>query len=226
MAITSIALLTIGQSPRPDMTAGIEAAIPASVNVLQVGLLDDLTRAQAESEFAPKPGEMPLVTLLRDGRPISISSGGACQALQGLIDRLAGDGVGAIVLLCTGPLSELRSGSAWLVHPDAIVPAMAAALLPDSRLGVILPDHDQIDFGPSKWDHVRARTLYASASPYDEDTTALRQAARELVDAGAEAIVLDCMGYGARHGDAVGEAVSRPVIVSSSVVAGTLSSLF
>lgn len=226
MGIASVALLTIGQTPRPDMTTHIRAAIPASVKVVEVGLLDGMTRAEAEAGYAPQAGEMPLVTLLRDGRVISISSSVVRRSLQVVMDRLVAEGIGAIVLLCTGPLPDLRAGAGWLVQPDAIVPAVLAALIPGSRLGVILPAQEQVGAGSSKWDALGEPPLYAAASPYDDDLSALVDTARRLVASGAQAIVLDCMGYGARHQDALRRVIDQPVVVSSRIVAGVLTSLF
>lgn len=225
-AAESVALVTIGQAPRTDLTARIESIIPDSIRVRQVGLLDGLSHADVERKYALRGGDMPLVTRMQDGRVVSISSRRTRDELQLLVDRLTGEGVGVIVLLCTGQFPDLRTGSSLLIQPDVIVPAVLSALMRDSRVGVILPAQAQLGSEPLKWGGFDQTPVYAAASPYSDDALVLEAAGRELVSSGARVIVLDCMGYGGEHEEILRKVVDVPVVVSNKVVAGVLTSLF
>jgi protein AroM len=226
MSISSVALLTIGQSPRADLADPIRLALPAALAIRQVGLLDGLSTAQVARRFSPRAGAMPLVTLMNDGSVVSISSDLAEEALQQAIDRLEQEGTDAIVMLCTGSFERLSSGKAWLIQPDRIVPALVAGLVRGRRVGILVPDEGQIDFGPSKWPTLDVPPLYAAASPYGDIAPGLEEAGRALKGAGAEAIVLDCMAFGARHRAIVARATGLPVLVSSHVVAAAIGPRF
>lgn len=226
MNIASVALVTIGQSPRSDLAARFESIIPDSVEVRQAGLLDGMSQAEIEAEYVVQPGEMPLVTRLRTGHVIAISSTRAREAMQDLVDRLTAEGVGMVVLLCTGQFRELRTGSSLVLQPDTIVPAVAIALMPGARIGVILPMQEQIGAEPGKWETSGSMPLFTAASPYDGNSRALAAAGRELVAAGARSIVLDCMGFDDTHERVLAAEVDVPVILSNKVMVGVLASLF
>lgn len=226
MSIASVALVTIGQTPRPDLAMRFESVIPASARVEQAGLLDGMSRADVEERYAVRPGEMPLVTKLHDGQVVSISAGRVHDALRPLFDRLSAGGADAIVLMCTGQFSGLRGGQALVLQPDTIVPAVLSALVHDGRIGVILPMREQIGAEPGKWDRFGITPLYGAASPYDADSQPLEKVGRDLVAAGARALVLDCMGFDDAHEQALASVVDVPVIVSNKVMAGVLASLF
>ena len=47
----TIAVITIGQSPRPDITSDLRKLLPEGVCMTEYGALDGLTRQQAEEQF-------------------------------------------------------------------------------------------------------------------------------------------------------------------------------
>ncbi len=226
MGIASVALLTIGQSPRPDLVGIMAPAIPRSVAVRQVGLLDGMSTSDVRMAYAVRSGEMPLVTRMRDGSVVSISAEKAEKGLQVMADHLVNEGVDLMVLLCTGHFPDLDAGPCLLVQPDAIVPAILSALAPHGRIGVIMPMQAQQGGEPAKWERLGRAPVYAAASPYDEDLSGVEAAGRELASAGVRLIVLDCMGYDAGHEKALRRVVNVPVVLSNRVMARMLALLF
>lgn len=220
-----LALLNIGQAPRHDLTEAIEQGLPPHVLARHVGALDGLGRAEVQSRFAPADGMPCLVSRLADGGTVTLDAGRIGEQLQRAIDRLEDDGMEVIVLLCTGEFPKLRTRSAWLVEPDAVVCRTVAGLLGGARAGVMLPLPQQEEEARIKWrDLPGAQPLFAAASPYAADTGPLVQAARALQAQGADALVLDCMGYAPQHKKALRDAgIGLPVLVSGSVLAGALS---
>lgn len=218
-----LALLNIGQAPRHDLTEAIEQGLPPHVSAWHVGALDGLTRAQVQSQFAPADGAPCLISRLADGGTVTLDAALVGQQLQRTIERLEDDGVEVIVLLCTGEFPALRTRSAWLVEPDAVVCRTVAGLLGGARPGVILPLPQQEEEARTKWRMPGAQPLFAAASPYAADAGSLVEAARSLQARGADALVLDCMGYAPHHKKALRDAgLNLPVLVSGSVLAGAL----
>lgn len=219
-----LALLNIGQAPRHDLTEAIEQGLPAHVTARHVGALDGLTRAQVQAQLAPADGAPCLISRLADGDTVTLDAVLIGQHLQRTIDRLEDEGVDVVVLLCTGEFPKLRTRSAWLVEPDAVVCRTVAGLLGGgARPGVILPLAQQEEEARTKWRMPGAQPLFAAASPYSPDAASLVEAARSLQARGADALVLDCMGYAPHHKKALRDAgVSLPVLVSGSVLAGAL----
>jgi len=224
-AMTSfhLALLTIGQSPRLDMTQAIRDALPAHVAVIERGLLDGLSRAEIEQRFTPPPGSAPLITRLRDGSTISLGADAVETALQSAIDHCESEGADAIVVLCTGRFPALRARRAWLVEPDRVVPAVVASLVGRKALGILAPLPEQIGMVMEKWAELPGRCTADAASPYGPDQP-LVEAAIRLREQGARALVLDCMGYNAAHKATLERhGIGLPVFVSASVLASALA---
>ncbi|MEJ8846763.1 AroM family protein [Variovorax rhizosphaerae] len=218
-----LALLTIGQSPRPDMTQAIRDALPAHVAVSERGLLDGMTRVEVEQRFAPLIGSAPLITRLRDGSTVALGAGAVESALQSAIDACELEGADAIVILCTGRFPALRARRAWLVEPDLLVPAVVASLVGEKMLGILAPLQEQIGMVMEKWAELPGRCTADAASPYGPDQ-ALVEAAIRLREQGASALVLDCMGYNAAHKATLERhEIGLPVFVSASVLASALA---
>ncbi|HOA03638.1 MAG TPA: AroM family protein, partial [Dermatophilaceae bacterium] len=94
------------------------------------------------------------------------------------------------------------------------------------RVGMILPMAGQVDDARVKWRGL-ADPIFAFASPYSDDVEALVAAAYDLVDAGARALVLDCMGFSRRHREALrARGVEVPVLVANEVVGGVVRIAF
>ena len=218
--------LTIGQAPRPDVTPIIDQYVPAEVRRIHRGVLDGLCDAEIDAGFIAGPGEPALVTRLKNGRVVELSRRRMREGVQDTLAALETDGCDVILLLCTGTFEGLECRRAWLVEPDHVIPGMVAGLIEPRRLGVVVPIASQIGSESGKWRSLRPPPIFASASPYGADTEAeLRRAGTELKARGAEAILLDCIGFTERH-RVVLEPVGIPVILSNAAIAKAVSELF
>ncbi|MFF1592926.1 AroM family protein [Streptomyces sp. NPDC058286] len=221
-----LTFLTIGQAPRRDLSEPIEAQLPPGVRVRHVGVLDGLTRPGIEERFGPVEGGGTLLSRLADGGTVTLDAEAVGAALQGCVDRAEGEGADVIVLLCTGEFSGLRTRRARLIEPDALVTGYVATVLRGSRIGVVVPLAEQVAAAREKWQPVGPQPAFATASPYACDHTALRAAARTHLAAGAQALMLDCMGYGTRHRQALRDAgIAVPVLTPGAVVGAALGPL-
>jgi protein AroM len=216
--------LTIGQAPRPDVVPIIDRHVPAELRRIHRGVLDGLSRGDIDRRYRPEPGEPILVTRLHDGTEVQLSRrrmrGGVQEALRGL----EAEGCDAILLLCTGTFDGLACNKAWLVEPEHIIPAMVAGLLERRQLGVIVPIASQIGSESSKWRPLHRPPIFAAASPYAAAPDAVVDTGKELQAQGADAILLDCIGFTERHREAL-LPLGLPVILSNAVAAKALSEL-
>jgi protein AroM len=183
--------------------------------VVEAGALDGLDAAGIQA-LAPRDGELPLVTRLRDGREVLVAEERVVPALQGAVDRAVAAGAGLVVVLCTGEFPALTA-PVPLVFPDRLLIGTVNALLPQGVLGVLMPAEGQLAWMRGRWTTARRAFVGRSVSPYT-GAAALAGAARELSEAGADLIVLDCMGFDRRMKRVVAEAAVRPVIQANRLV--------
>ncbi len=221
-----VGLLTIGQSPRPDLCGAILRALSAHVPTIQAGLLDGLSDEAVAQDFAPVDGKPPFITKLASGRSVELNQDAVDAGMQSAVDALEARGATAIVLLCTGSFPHLRTRRAWLIEPDGLLTAIVGKLLRDRPLGVMAPLAEQIPLVRAKWAGLPHALHCEAASPYGP-IDALIPAAQALCRQGAQFIVLDCMGYGEQHKQAlVAAGIAVPVLVSAEAVASAIAPLF
>ncbi|MGD6747781.1 AroM family protein [Streptomyces sp. BH106] len=219
----NVGFLTIGQSPRPDLSAGIEAALPATARVRHAGVLDGPDPARAAERLAATSGRPTLITRLGTGVTVTLDESAVGEALQDRVDALEEEGVDTVVLLCTGEFPALRARRALLVEPDALLAAYVRGVLGGVPVGVIVPLAEQVAAAREKWRGVTPVPEFATASPYAADEAELLDTARELVDRGVGALVLDCMGYADRHREALRAGGVRVPVLTSSGITGAMT---
>jgi protein AroM len=213
-----LGLVTIGQSPRDDVVASMFGTTSPS-DFVESGALDALDHEQITA-LAPHPGEQPLVTRLRDGSEVIIGKKQVLPLMELAVSRLETEGCDTICVLCTGEFPRLGR-SALVIYPDRLVSHVVEALLPDGMLGVVMPHEGQRDGMLAKWTTATRTVVTAVASPYSASDQIATEV-RRLVEAGAEAIVLDCMGFDRRMLAEARSATSQPVMLSNALVGGVL----
>jgi protein AroM len=217
--------LTIGQAPRVDVVPILDRHIPAKIRLIHRGVLDGLSRAEIADRYEADPDEAALITRLHDGTAINLSRRRMRDGVQGALAGLEADGCDVILLLCTGTFVGLECRKAWLVEPDHIIPGMVAGLIEHRQLGILVPIAGQITSEAEKWRLLARQPLFAAASPYAVADEPVLAAGRELQAKGAEAILLDCIGFTERHRSILAP-LGLPIIVSNAVVAKAVGELF
>jgi protein AroM len=217
----TIGLVTIGQSPRPDLLDEYAQALPGA-RIIQAGALDDLSETEVLA-LAPGPGDEVLVSRLRTGREVRLARRHLEPRLQACLDRLGRD-ADLTVLLCTGEFPSVQPSGVVLI-PQRVLHHVVAAVVDGfhrpagrtARLGVLIPDPAQQASAESRWRDL-GRVLVASVSPY-RGADALEAPARALRDAGAEIVVMDCIGYTRPMREAVARLTGAPTILANAAVA-------
>ncbi len=219
MSAPKLGTVTIGQAPRADVIPTLDLHVPAGVERLHVGVLDRLSDADIASQYAPRPREQRMVTRLLDGRAVEVDARAAEAGVQRKLIELEDAGCTVVVVLCTGVFRGLRSRRAWLIEPDRILPALVGGLVGPRRVGIVSPLEIPLDAARRKWAALQIPPSGAVASPYTATDDGVTAAARELQRAGADALLMDCIGYTDRHRAAAARATGLPVMLSNDLVA-------
>jgi len=244
----TLGTVTIGQSPRPDLIPELRVAMGLDsgeagprppIRIMEAGALDGLIIDEVR-ELAPEPGDYVLVTRMADGTAVRIAErhilSRMAHQIKGLIDK----GADVVALVCTGEFPELPCEK-LLVKPQLVLQHVVTSLARGRRLGVLLPDQDQIEQGYVRWSQVhrdgepagetgcgntsgRELLKIEAASPY-EDPADIEKAAARLRDWGAELVVMDCIGYTMAMKETVKSITGAPVILARSILGRVLAEL-
>jgi protein AroM len=217
----TVGAITIGQTPRDDVAAEMEAVLGAGVRVVQAGALDGLERGEIDA-LAPTADDDALITRLRDGVDVLVAKSRIVPRLQACIDRLAGD-ADASVILCAGVFPAFRSTHP-VVMPERCMAAMVDAVFDGRRLGVIVPIEHQRASYRARWSRVDPDVAVVVASPY-EDPARLVDAAEALRRAGASLVVMECMGFTGTMKQIVRDVTGVPALLPATVLARFLAEI-
>ncbi|CAN0503364.1 unnamed protein product, partial [Discosporangium mesarthrocarpum] len=100
-----LALVTIGQAPRVDITPDMMRGFEEIYDITEFGALDGMTREEVAA-LAPTDGEARLVSRMVDGEEVICSHAAIEARLADLFARIDADEFDAILMLCSGELTE------------------------------------------------------------------------------------------------------------------------
>jgi protein AroM len=212
----TVGAVTIGQSPRVDVTPEFEASLGIEAELVQAGALDGLSLEEVQ-KFVPQQGDYVLVTRMRDGTEVHIAERHIQQRIQDCVLRLEAAGVDMIVLFCTGEFPHLDSHG-LIVKPDVLMAHLIRGILPRGRLGALLPSPEQAGSMKNKWLKTGLEVVLDAASPYTETEADFRAAARRLAAGGVDMIVLDCIGFTGEMKRIIREESGKPVILPRTLL--------
>jgi protein AroM len=209
----TLGIVTIGQTPRPDLVQTFSAAAPGA-RVTIDGALDGL----ADDHIAglAVPGSYPLLVRLRSGTNAEIPRDCLVPLIEESARRLVSDGATLVVLACAGEFPPLAC-AVPLVVPGRVLPAVVRALAAGKRIGVVTPNAAQLPFAGDKWRRDGFDAVVADASPVRHDQ--LAATATAMRDADVALVVLDCMGHDAAYRDEFTRISGRPTIAAQTLVA-------
>ena len=188
----TLGIITIGQAPRDDIAALFAQHAPAGTKVVLRGALDGLSDAEVD-QLQPEDGGDTLYTRLRGGRDVKISKKAVIARSPKTIARLREDGCDAIVYACTGEFPPM-AGDEGVLFPSRVLNGLATGLLPQGRLGLLIPLAEQAEKLTSKWTRpgleIVAEALAPSADAKEANAAAERLAARK-----PDLVAMDCMSY-------------------------------
>lgn len=212
-----VGAVTIGQSPRTDLVSDLREILGPGIGVVERGALDGLEE-DAILALSPAAGEIPLVTRLRDGREVKVSERRLRSRVQDCVTGLEREGLNLIILLCTSEFAELRS-TGVILRPYRILLNTLRALDYRGRLGILVPAPEQIEARVQTWRAAGFDVVGEAASPYAATPAELEAGAVRLTRAGAELIVLDCIGFGRKVKAIFSRATGLPVLQAVTLTA-------
>jgi protein AroM len=216
---THVGLALVGRTPRPDFEAAFGPQL-AGIPFRMAGALDGVADETVIGMHEPG-GEYPIhIPIARPGG-VDIPVASLRPYLQECIDSLQAGGASVIAVLCAGDLGEFSS-PVPLLSSGRIIPALLRASMPGAALGIITPNRGQVAYAERKWRDngfavsVEAFPPYEKSADRDERLVAC---ARGMIDAGAQAIVLDCFGFQIADARLVYRALRVPVLAARDIAA-------
>ncbi len=214
-----LGIVTIGQTPRPDLVEAFGAEAPLA-EVRVAGALAGAGDADLQAIAAP--GDYPLLVRLASGRTIEVPRERLVPRVADAARRLAAEGASLVVVACAGDFPDVPCPAPVLL-PGRIVPAVAGAISVSRRIGVVTPNRAQAPYAARKWREDGFDPIVAWASPADDGEMA--RAAAAFRDPGIDLVVIDCMGHADEARRAMAAWTGRPVLAAQSVVARVAGAL-
>ncbi len=208
-----LGIVTIGQTPRPDLAAAFQGEAPQA-EVRVTGALDGVSADDLAALTAP--GAYPLLVRLADGATVEVPRDRLVPRVAAAAATLAADGARLVVVACVGEFPAPACPVPVLV-PGRLVPVALAALAPLGPIGVVTPNAAQVPWAAGKWRADGFDAVVAAAAP--RDAAALVAAAAAFAASRVSVVVLDCMGHGEAERAALAARCGRPVIAVQPLVA-------
>lgn len=214
-----LGIVTIGQTPRPDLAATFAAAAPQAT-VCVAGALDGLGAADVAALAVPGP--YPLLVRLADGTTTEVPRDTLVPRVAAAADALAAAGATLVVVACAGAFPAFPCAVPLLV-PGRVVPATVRAMAAGGRIGVVTPNAAQAPFAEAKWRADGFDVVVTHAAPARADE--LAAAAAGLRAADVSLVVLDCMGHDEASRAAFAAASGRPTVAVQPLIASLAGAL-
>ncbi|WP_119421344.1 AroM family protein [Desertibaculum subflavum] len=214
-----LGIATIGQAPRDDIAALFAAHVPAGTEVVLRGCLDGLSDAEIAAR-PPESGADTLYTRLRGNRDVKISKRHVIERSPGVIAALRADGCDAIVYACTGDFPPMP-GDAGVLFPSRVLNGLASSLLPEGRLGILLPLPEQAEKLMAKWQRPGLEIVAEALKP-SADVAEAAEAAQRLKAKAPDVVAMDCMSYTPATKAAVKPALGVPTLLAITATARVL----
>lgn len=214
----TLVTLAISHVPRNDIQPLLLEHLPEQ-QIAHVVLLEGLSVAEIEQQYAPVAGEKGIMVHLPDGSSLALSVKKVEDGLQKWILILESEGFETILMCCPRRFASLYANSAVLLEPDRLIPPLVKAIVADHQVGIVVPLAEQIKEQADKWKNLSKQPCFAVASPYQSDDEKLIDAALSLQEQGADVLVLDSIGYHQRHRDFLQKLLGIPVLLSVVLVA-------
>lgn len=207
----TLGIITIGQAPRDDIAALFAEYAPPGTKVVLRGALDGLSDTEVDA-LKPENGADTLYTKLRGGRDVKISKKAVIARSPAALARLRDDGCDVRVYACTGEFPPM-DGDENVLFPSRVLNGLATALLPQGRLGLLIPLAEQAGKLSAKWARpgleVVAEALAPSADRAEAESAAGRLAAHR-----PDLVAMDCMSYTPTTKEWVKPALGVPALLA------------
>ena len=214
-----VAMLTIGQTPRRDITDDLRRLLPETVTLREYGALDGLSRQEAEALCGYEGvGELLVTRMAGERDMIRLSADKVFARLQDCLDRAEAEGADVHVMACTGNFPS------YIHQKPILYPGLCqreAALKLGGTVGVLIPNEAQREQIAGWWAECGApKVLLEVADPFAGAAAleAVSAAAGRLIAQGAQVLCLDCFGFTLEQKLAAEQAAGVPAVLPREVL--------
>lgn len=211
-----VAMLTIGQTPRRDITDDLRRLLPEDITLREYGALDGLSRAEAEELCGYEgTGELLVTRLAEDTEIIRLSADKVFVRLQDCITRAEDEGAQVHLMACTGNFPD------YIHQKPILYPGICqreAALRLGGPVGVLIPNEDQRAQIASWWAECGAMDVLLEAADPFGAVSGVEETAKKLEEQGARVLCLDCFGFTLEQKLAAEEAAGLPAVLPREVL--------
>lgn len=212
-----MAILTIGVAPVAEMLPLLTEHIREE-QIAHISLLGKMTREEVMQGYGVESGEETLLIVLSDNQIIQASRQKVERDLRRLIAMLDQQSYDLILLMSTHPFSGFTANNAILLEPQRIIPPLVASIVDGHQVGVIVPVEEVLPLQREKWRVLENTPYYALANPVTGSDSDLLAAGRELIELGADVLMMDCLCYHQKHRDVLQKTLDIPVLLSNVLV--------
>ncbi|AUU89601.1 MULTISPECIES: AroM family protein [Enterobacteriaceae] len=221
---STMAILTVGVVPVQTILPLLTEHI-SEQQITHFSLLGKMDPQDVLTDYKVDPGETPLPTRLCDGSIAMVSREKVERDLQSVIEVMDNQGYDVILLMSTADIRGLNARNAILIEPQRIIPPLVASIVDGHQVGVIVPIPELMEPQQRKWSVLEKTPFYTLAHPYEATEYQLVSAGKELIEQGADVLMLDCLGFHQWHRDLLQKSLDVPVLLSNVLVARLASEL-
>ena len=221
---STMAILTVGVVPVQTILPLLTEHI-SEQQITHFSLLGKMDPQDVLTDYKVDPGETPLPTRLCDGSIAMVSREKVERDLQSVIEVMDNQGYDVILLRRTADIRGLNARNAILIEPQRIIPPLVASIVDGHQVGVIVPIPELMEPQQLKWSVLEKTPFYTLAHPYEATEYQLVSAGKELIEQGADVLMLDCLGFHQWHRDLLQKSLDVPVLLSNVLVARLASEL-
>lgn len=222
--MNKIGAITIGQSPRLDITSDILPILGTDIQLIEKGALDGL-RADDIEKFAPGKDDYVLVSKMRDGREVKFAERHIIPLIQNCIEEFEQQGVCAIIFFCTGNFPQFKS-TVPLIFPNMILYALVPILAENSKIAVLTPNKAQLEQSRTKWEKYVHTVIPIAASPYKDPGNEMDRAAIQIINLDVDLVVMDCIGYSQAMKQRLKKQTGKKILLSRTLMARMIREFF
>ena len=190
-----IGAVTVGQSPRTDITTDADTFFHGQVEILESGALDSYSLEEVQSLSRPE-GDYLLTSRMRDGAEVHVARSHILLNLQKCISHLEYLGAELILMFCTGELGSFWS-SIPLLEPGVLLRQTVPLACSSRHIITLTPSPAQADQSERRWRSWLPEFTFTSlpVSPYavpPDFSEAIKTISRSS-DTGL--VIRDCLGF-------------------------------
>lgn len=215
-----LGIITIGQSPRTDLTEDFRHVLNEHIQMVEMGVLDHYDKEEVEKKFKARMGMSRLVTRMRDGTQVIVDEEKIIDELQKRILEIDLK-VDMTLLLCTGRFPRFISRKP-LIMPKPIINALVGTISEGEKIGVVIPHVSQKEQIENGWKEANVPVETVEWSPYKDNH---QHNKIKFEDDKIEYIVLDCMGYTSRMKRNIEAITGKHVILPRTLLGSIINEI-